>query len=500
MNIRKIMDHINIIEKTMPVQGWKIEGIDVWPFVRNSLYFDMFNYSAFEAPAIVQKRSTAVRAIRFLWQRLSFEFSQIGLFFNNRHSALYKFEKNDAVFFADASYVKQNGKYYQRFCDPIIDDLKTKGISTTTFTFLQNTSLKLCTPAHFITGSIVRRGLIAVIKHRLGMAKPLSVSMDGLDRYNDYIEKLGEGAKPLSIRNLSSEISAFLAIATYCGKILKAVSPRRVFIVSYYDDYNMAIVYACRQMGIPVTDIQHGAINDFNGPYGRWINVPSTGYNTLPNFFACWDNAAAECINDWGYNDQVKSHHAFVSGNKFLKMFIARKNDESEIFGQFFRAIQTERSPTRNILISIQTKYGLTDLFRQMLKSSPDNFFWWIRLHPMMTADEIKGVHDHLGAIGRHNYEIEQSTASLLYSVLPHMDVHVTLNSSVVQEAAEFGVPSIIFDDTGYEYYEREIEQGHAYAAATSGEGLTLIGKLSRSEPSIDAAPSDEFYRKIGLI
>lgn len=497
MNIREIVDHINKIEDTIPVQEWTYNGMDVWPIIRTRLYFDLFNHSAFQTWDETIKPKKSVRILNFVKDKIRTELQALKQFLLTPGFKRTKLRRSDAVFLADPSYINMGGTYYQRFCDPIIDDLKSMNQSAAVLTTLQDRSTKTATPSYFISTDYWIRYSLQHIKTFLGLNRRGALSLPGLYQYNEYVSKLGEGAKPVTMRSFLHEMSMYESMTAYFTKILRKTRPKCAFIVSYYDDYGMAFVYACRSMDIPVADLQHGAINDFNGGYGRWNNIPKDGYNTLPNYFTCWDQAAVDSIEAWSRN--TTAHKPVLFGNRFLEMFVNGTSPYSDDFAKIFRRIQDQFKPVKNILLSLQTKYVMTDFLQQTMKHASEPCFWWIRLHPMMAPAEIGSVHESLRKIQGVNFDIEESTNHLLYSILPHMDCHITLNSSVVQEAVSFGVPSIICEETGYEYYAREIAEGHAYAAMTPQEAAQLINRLHRVSAGASHASPEALYRELGL-
>ena len=53
---------------------------------------------------------------------------------------------------------------------------------------------------------------------------------------------------------------------------------------------------------------------------------------------------------------------------------------------------------------------------------------------------------------------------------------------------------------TGFEYYEKEIAEGYAYAAQTPEQALNLLESLNDKIGSTNVPLTDELYKKVGLI
>jgi len=67
-----------------------------------------------------------------------------------------------------------------------------------------------------------------------------------------------------------------------------------------------------------------------------------------------------------------------------------------------------------------------------------------------------------------------------LYALLRKADIHVTELSSVVLEAKEFSVPSIIVHEMGKEYYKKEIDDGVAFYESDTYDIIDLINSLAK--------------------
>lgn len=489
MKVNDVLDHLNHIESTIPVKDWKLDGIDIWPIIRLKLYFHLTRLDL-ELPE--NPRSLSKKILLAIGKRIKYFF----LLFNS--SAHKKIIKADAIFLADPSYVKRDNKLYQRFCDPIIEEMEAIGVTTLTMTLLKDVNAPLFTPAYFISLYFQIICDLTELKKKLGLIQAKKLSLEGWDECITYIQRIQNNGNTLSFGKITLDLAVFKSLVDYYGKILNIVQPKCAFVVSYYDNglNNMAYIYACKKMGIPSVDLQHGTINDLHAAYGRWTHLPSTGYNTLPNYFACWDKSSRDCINSWASN--YKDHHrAVIFGNRFMQTVA---NERSSAFKDYLRNVQLECSPEKHVLLTLQVECGFPDILKETLRLSPPAYFWWIRFHPMMTGDEKSNAIAIVSSIKGLNYNINEASTNLLYSILPHMDMHLTLNSSVVQEASHFGVSSIVCDQTGYEYYKKEIELGFVHSARSADEVIKLIDCIETRKKVPDYISSSFFYKEIGLL
>ena len=83
-----------------------------------------------------------------------------------------------------------------------------------------------------------------------------------------------------------------------------------------------------------------------------------------------------------------------------------------------------------------------------LISKSPNNYFFWVRFHPNTSIRKAKETKRVLLNYG-NKYDILISNSVPLYTLLRKIDIHITELSTVVIEAKEFGVPSIIMHKSG---------------------------------------------------
>jgi transcriptional regulator with AAA-type ATPase domain len=130
-------------------------------------------------------------------------------------------------------------------------------------------------------------------------------------------------------------------------------------------------------------------------------------------------------------------------------------------------------------LVSLQPVNGLSPLLVGAMKKAPDNWFWWIRMHPDMRSKRMK-VHRLLQSLHRDNWSLFEATDLPLYSLLKVMDVHITEYSAVVLEAEMFGISSIITHPLGRDFFQRQIQRRMVFEAYHLEDLLSKIEETSR--------------------
>jgi hypothetical protein len=202
--------------------------------------------------------------------------------------------------------------------------------------------------------------------------------------------------------------------------------------------------------------------------YGRWANVPPSGYELIPDRFWCWSDREVAAIAAW--TSGTTHHRAILGGNPFLDVW--RTSDDGEV-GRA-GATQSDRSTT-NILYTCNRESLLPPIIFDTIASSPPTWTWWVRAHPGMSRQDRRSVGKQLRRLRPRRIEFERATETPLFSLLKYIDVHVTRASTVVIDAAELGVPSVITHANGMSPYKSEIDRGLATFANEPKKILNAI-------------------------
>ena len=128
-----------------------------------------------------------------------------------------------------------------------------------------------------------------------------------------------------------------------------------------------------------------------------------------------------------------------------------------------------------NVVINLCSHFiGFVDIKRQIdeIKNISNKYgkyvYWYIIYDPKHPAESIN---------------IIDATEIPLYIILQHMDVHITEFSSIVLEAQQFGVPSIVVHELGKSLYNKQIQSGIAVFADTSDkliDSINMFGKKTQ--------------------
>jgi len=273
---------------------------------------------------------------------------------------------------------------------------------------------------------------------------------------------LDEGSIITDAKNVISWYSLFI-------QILSNTSPSAVFLVCYYGYPAMALIKACKDLNIKSVDIQHGR----HGVMYKWYTIPVSGYDFLPDYFWCWGNAIK---NDFEKNITTPTHHkAIVGGNINLSLWIKQDIMISQDALKYFNNLKQKN---KIVLITMQHPDTVLPgfVYKAMKLLEAHDYFWLIRLHPLFNSNEVKTRIENLfEKYEITNFEIEYATKIPLYGLLKRCDYHITFWSSSCYESIAFGVPSIIINPVGLNFYKNEINSKIFHYADTLDKLLFFL-------------------------
>lgn len=464
---------IKRVEKNFNTQSWSVAGLDIWPVLRISVYYEL-------SLGLLQHRP------------VNFSSSltkQLKRAFNILLSAFSPLDIKDVLLVSDGiSYVNLGGKgFYDRFCDPFIEILEKKNIGWSKWNLLKD--------RHLSNISRPAQNILAKSDFQLLVGSKEIVELPS--EVNDFLGFLKtETADNISwsLKNIKEKIQRLLILKKWFVEKLKRNRPKLILIVSYYSERGIALISACWELNIPIADIQHGVQGRMHMAYAGW-EKPLKGYfNTLPQDFLVWNEDDMNTINEWAHET---SHDVFTTGNIMQHNW---KLGNSELISEFDKRITSIKSRFKaKITILFTLQYGVIyeDKLFKMIARIEHDVLWAFRFHPMMSDQEKSFFLKKIKIFGITNYEYKNASLFPLYSWLRNVNLHFTHSSSTVLEAADFGVNSIIYHHYGVELFENQIEIKKAFFIEHSEDLMKVINRLSRKEYSLQlqSASTHSLYK-----
>jgi hypothetical protein len=430
------------IESRYPVDQWRAGDLRLWPLVRYDLCSR--NYFLVERVAGAAAGGGRLAAAR---ERVRVLGKQSAGWLRARVSDSAHEDRlrpaNLLLYSDGASFARVSDQWVDKFCDPLADIARERGLSSLVITPapLGTHYVPRRTPSVLVQPAIDLRAQLAAARARLRPREPV-LELEGFD---DLMARLTSDLPGLAVcdrdrvRRIAVYVDAFTAMYR---RMLRRIAPRAVLVVCYYGAERMAMLRAARQLGIPSADIQHGAAST-HWAYAKWTRLPPDGYDTLPSFFWCWDDATVAAVDQWSTRHRAV-HRSVHGGNPFLDQWktgdaaFVREHDDR------MRALVAPHARKEQVLLTgngHETPEQIRSI-ASLVAATGDRMNWWIRMHPCgLTMAPI--YEKALEEAGAKSWILREPTEAPLYGLLRFMDFHVTETSSTMIEAAQMGVPSV---------------------------------------------------------
>jgi hypothetical protein len=456
----EIFTAINSLERRFPVAAWKAGDIDLWPSYRFRLYGNAMNALFSNAPA-----GGPARRIGALLKRVSRAVFRVPIAMVRDSGANQRLQRGTtAIFFSDgASFVHLDEAWVDRVMDPVIEALAERGRRSYKLTPLAEAHVPRRVPSRFVQPSIDRIKMLA-------SGSSVCIETPEFTAFHSAaIELLGESALP-SREWLHIEAARLSALAKWFGEIIRRSGASHAFVNTYYSLEGLAFTLAARRAGARTVDLQHGIQGPHHVAYARWASVPQSGFSTVPDEFWVWGDVEARAIESWRADRET--HVPRITGNFWLQRWRDGSNPEVAKYLLLARSMCSDVPGVRHVLACLTN--GVPDEENNRLVRAArlcgESVRWWWRLHPTQAhrrAEFARLVESE----GLDGSQVGLATDLPLFSLMPLADVLVAHSSTVIAEATEFGLRSVITSDYGVELHAALVEKGLA-VPATSIEGI----------------------------
>ncbi len=463
MDYTTTIERILAIEKAMDVTAIRYKGVHLWPFVRMQLWQRLLHPQKYAPPAAI--------GLRRLAQKLSEGFFKPDFYapyleHAKRHrsnlSQLAEYGNVDILLYSRDKEHEDvfGGRHYNRHIDPLIDLIKTR------YTYLKfelitdqtEQTLPRFEYTHFFDSldylkCDAQRSVIAAFQD----AGP----MPGIEKGRQLTSLLAHTRFDLALTEeyLMMESERLLHYIRYFKELLTVARPRAVFMANYFDNIGMALIAACKSMGIATVDVQCDSQGRHHGMYSLWNTMPEEGYEMLPDFFWCWGKPSVEHI----LRDQAPQQlqrQALIGGNRWLAKWIEPDMEKLPLDNAVQKLIRQLDGYQKTILVTLQQEdQRIPDIVIETMRKAPADWYWLIRLHPS-NRNCIESSTQLLQDLRIENADIERATHYPLYLLMNHCQRHVTPWSSTAVEALRFNVPTVIVSPVGKMRYADHIQKG----------------------------------------
>jgi hypothetical protein len=361
------------------------------------------------------------------------------------------------------NHKKIGSGYFQLCMDPLRQALTDAGVESACLIAGMDETHEGIVQASALAVHGIEKQFRAVRALAKQMAPVELASFQGFEDWWEGLSEVLDGQMFVTVEHIESVIQQTAVAGHWLRHCLGRAKPKAVLVSSYYGLMGHGGSWACRQLGIPIADVQHGVAGSTHHAYS-WPNAPRDGFNTLPTAFFTWSEQ--ECA-DMRRTSGEWTPGLLAVGN------VWRLLDESLAHGEsprIFRsgAIRTARKELKNDRAAIRTikdrTYGNKDIlvalhpdeplpwFGALRRLCPREWRFWVRLHPgefknnEALAERLREIVDD------RTFVIEPSKAPLNV-ILSEVDVVLTKFSSVALDARAYGVPTVAYSDVARVFF-----------------------------------------------
>lgn len=433
-----IIRRLNAWENEFPLEKWKIEGIHIWPIIKRNIFFNLY-YKSTHTPTIGRRKIP-------LYQRIIRKLSRkpkAWLYYRS-----LKLKKTDFLFSGAPSHrIAWEGKQYNRYFEPLMDYLASKGQASYLLEYKSINVEKLYEAQRVI--DLTR--LLPLFMKKIDRENFFQ-NIKVLPGYNLFLKEMSE-VTGLSTNhfneNLFGNLQKILSWSSLYQSILKKTEARYIFGLCYYNNEMLGMNLAARRLSVNSVDMQHGTQGDLH--FGYLFNkMPEEGFNILPKYFWLWDESSFKGIEKW----VGENHLPLLGGNPWIEYLDSIED----------RGVSRNEKPM--VLFTLQPLNPvIDDYFLKVIALTIKEYDWWLRLHPRMTEAETSQLMDKLAALHLdQSVHLEKSASVSLPFLLKSCDLHISKYSGSVGEAALLGKISLIIDEIGVRSFKDLMHSGKAVA------------------------------------
>lgn len=289
--------------------------------------------------------------------------------------------------------------------------------------------------------------------------------------------------------------------AAYCLKRwLAARAVKAVIGYCYYGAPGFAAALACRALGIPCFDMQHGSAGARHHCYD-WPGLPPGGYNTLPTHFLTWSAseaaAFAAAAAHGGPSAEVVGHSwrllelALAVGVAAPLPVELRTHHARECDAAAARRAARRAAGIGTVLLTLRAAEDIAWL-APLLADAALPLHFLVRLHPAERRDAVS-LAARVSALESARVEVARPSQAAMPVLLRECDVHLTGYSASVLDARAYGLPSLCYAWSSRWFYDTalfpDIAMVPAQADALRAPLLAACAAAS-TRASLPATPS----------
>lgn len=395
------IDIIKEIETTYDVSSIKVNGIQVWPFLR-SIYF-----------ALIENENLNIQNKKK--RRLFSSMKRVKNFFYGLNNL---FKRVDYIAFSDTMELRSKDRLYiNKLFNNLYDVL---GKDNTIV--IENPNYR----PHYNINKLYMKNVMSLDFFNI-LCRVFSFNL---------IIKI-ENERILKDINLNYNMNiGYMRIIKkffYYHKIftttLKIKNPKIIFISDYYNLPHQALIYTARKLGIKVVELQHGIINSEHTAYNVFTNLDKLFF---PEYLLVFGNHYKQYFDKDNYF--IDKKNVLAIGNMYIH-YINNNYIPSEKTIEMFNHFRNKYDKIIAISSQILVEDELIDFLKKSASASEKFLYTFV---PRYFDNDYSCYKFPPNIIILSNLDV--------YKTIKEADFHATVNSSCAVEAPALGAPNILIN------------------------------------------------------
>jgi hypothetical protein len=206
---------------------------------------------------------------------------------------------------------------------------------------------------------------------------------------------------------------------------------------------------ACSELGIKTIECQHGVFSEVE--LKRWWNAPTGAINYFPDLFMTWDEYYSEIASKLGMSALTLGYPFDFSKIGQHEAISQQVPDDSR--GTILATLSCRESNGIDPwgMINTDLDFAISELIRS-------GFRVQLRVHPMAERAFIRRFHISRWLSQRYpgSHVIFPSERTIIQS-LKMADIHLTVSSSTILEAAYLGIPTLCLSNESLSWFPKQL-------------------------------------------
>lgn len=396
------------IEETYPVANIRVDGEQVWPYLR--VYYH-FKY--------VDDKVTSDIGEKSIWHDESF-LQRYGRIFSKFKNSCYGvenwFAKYDFIAFSDTTERKSiGGKYVNKLLDPMIDELGREKVL-----YVELPAPLLYPIKQVYTEKIVCRDFLDLLGFLLDRVTPKRYMIQ-----NESILKTIQQKYHLEIDNIE-----LVRYTNYqrriCRLLFQRIKPKAILLTGYYGG-NQAAIKAAKDLGIKVIEVQHGVIGKEHAAYNVAVEIDKTSF---PDYLLVFGSKDLEAFDNSRF---IQPKNVYPVGSFYIEYVKSHKPDFSmaERLKNYGKSI--------GVTLSWTDERRSIEFVSQAASMDKTIFYILIPRRPQESHYDTMNLPENVAVVKDRNF----------YELMMYVDFHSTVSSTCALEAPSLGVQNILIDIDG---------------------------------------------------